>query len=282
MSDFPTPLGASRARVAAHCCLALSFWVVCFFRNSLAKPLKLVRRFLTPGHLLQITGWRETFAAFFLDARFASEGIEECTLTEHNTMTAEPSGSDTVMAQEALMSQVVAMLSMREVWQLRSVSHSWLSLPRTRAVAAEPQSDPAEPFVILDRKGGIDRLLELALRDSDLLNNQDCAGCNLLMKAAQLGERRLCLSLLALRADVSARGGNAWTPLHFAAASGHTEACRLLLASHANVEARSKDGYAPLFYAYRAGADDVAEQLLFAGARPCSSGDRWGFTDTGC
>lgn len=236
---------------------------------------------MAPGPLPQITGWRNIFAAFVLDAGFAGEGAAEFSSAEEYTMTAEPSGSDIVMTQEALMSQVVAMLSMHEVWQLRSVSHSWLSLPRSRALAAEPQSGPAEPFAILDGKGGIERLLELALRDSDLLKTQDCAGCNLLMKSAQLGESRLCLTLIALRADVSARGGNAWTPLHFAAASGHTEACRLILASHANVEARSKDGYAPLFYAYRAGADDVAAQLLCAGAKPCSSADRWGFTDTG-
>ncbi|CAE7563888.1 comtb [Symbiodinium sp. CCMP2592] len=102
-----------------------------------------------------------------------------------------------------------------------------------------------------------------------LLEQADCAGQTLLMRAAHLGIPRLCRALLAAKAAVDARGGNGWTALHYAATGKSSETCQLLLDHGADVEARSRDGHTPFYYAYRAGDEKSIMEVLHArGARP--------------
>ena len=102
-----------------------------------------------------------------------------------------------------------------------------------------------------------------------LMEQADCAGQTLLMRAAHLGIPRLCRALLAAKAAVDARGGNGWTALHYAATGKSSETCQLLLDHGADVEARSRDGHTPFYYAYRAGDEKSIMEVLHArGARP--------------
>ena len=50
---------------------------------------------------------------------------------------------------------------------------------------------------------------------------------------------------LAAGADVNAKDGNEWTPLHYAAANGHKEIAELLITKGANVNAKDDDGGTP-------------------------------------
>lgn len=209
-----------------------------------------------------------------------------------------------VMGTEMLVSLVAVYLPVVAVWRLRPVSRAWLCIPAGRAAAQREFEAPeieqctsaadllqAELFSDLDTirlqnsgsrcSSRAAMLVEHALARPWLLDTRDCAGRTVLMKAAELGQLQPVLALLAVRADLAARGGNKWTALHFAAVSGRAEMCKLLIGRSADTESRSTDGYPPLFYAHRAGDETVVQQLLACRATPCSAQDRWGFTDTG-
>eukprot|EP00441_Pelagodinium_beii_P010975 CAMPEP_0197684392 /NCGR_PEP_ID=MMETSP1338-20131121/99457_1 /TAXON_ID=43686 ORGANISM="Pelagodinium beii, Strain RCC1491" /NCGR_SAMPLE_ID=MMETSP1338 /ASSEMBLY_ACC=CAM_ASM_000754 /LENGTH=52 /DNA_ID=CAMNT_0043266103 /DNA_START=13 /DNA_END=167 /DNA_ORIENTATION=- len=51
------------------------------------------------------------------------------------------------------------------------------------------------------------------------------------------------MALLEARADLCARGGNGWRPLHYAAIGGHVDLCGLLLERRAPIDARSSDSF---------------------------------------
>ena len=63
-----------------------------------------------------------------------------------------------------------------------------------------------------------------------------------------------------------ARGGNSWTPLHWASSGGSYLNIETLLAAGANVMARGGDDWTPLHWAASSGTSDNIEVLLAAGA----------------
>jgi ankyrin repeat protein len=63
-----------------------------------------------------------------------------------------------------------------------------------------------------------------------------------------------------------ARGGNGWTPLHWASSGGSYLNIETLLAAGANVMARGGDDWTPLHWAASSGTSDNIEVLLAAGA----------------
>lgn len=112
-------------------------------------------------------------------------------------------------------------------------------------------------------------VFERAINLPEVLDARDCAGRSPIMKVAQSGSVCLAETLLAARADLSARGGNGWSPLHFAAVGGNVELGRLLLRRRADINLRSFDGYTALAYAREAGHDSFADELLSYGAAVC-------------
>jgi ankyrin repeat protein len=67
--------------------------------------------------------------------------------------------------------------------------------------------------------------------------------------------------LLASKAEVNAKDGNHYTPLHLAAEEGHKDEVELLLASKAEVNAKDSKGETPLHLAAYIGRKDVADLL---------------------
>ena len=70
---------------------------------------------------------------------------------------------------------------------------------------------------------------------------------------------------IAAGADVNAKDGGGWTPLHHAVEAGHKEIAELLIANGADVNAKDKLGWTPLFYAAFSGRTEVAELLIAEG-----------------
>ncbi|RTZ70399.1 MAG: hypothetical protein DSZ35_00560, partial [Verrucomicrobia bacterium] len=70
---------------------------------------------------------------------------------------------------------------------------------------------------------------------------------------------------IAAGADVNAKDGGGWTPLHHAVEAGHKEFADLLIASGTDVNAKDKLGWTPLFYAAFSGHKEVVELLIAAG-----------------
>ncbi|MDE0529355.1 MAG: ankyrin repeat domain-containing protein, partial [Truepera sp.] len=106
----------------------------------------------------------------------------------------------------------------------------------------------------------------------------DCAEWNTweFFETATLEEVVGCLES---GADVNARGGDDWTPLHFAAwLSNDPAISEVLLAAGADVNAQDADGGLPLHFAARqADYTDIIEVLLEAGA-DVSAQDKDGWT----
>jgi ankyrin repeat protein len=74
--------------------------------------------------------------------------------------------------------------------------------------------------------------------------------------------------------DVEHRGGNGWTPLHWAAWNGHGEACRALVSTcRANVDSRNSWGVTPLILAAFHNELQCVEVLLEVGADIALRGD---------
>ena len=67
-------------------------------------------------------------------------------------------------------------------------------------------------------------------------------------------------------ADVDARAGDEWTPLHRAAGNGHTECVTALLRHGADINSRACGGSTPLHQAARSGQVDCFEKLMQFGA----------------
>jgi ankyrin repeat protein len=66
-------------------------------------------------------------------------------------------------------------------------------------------------------------------------------------------------------ADVNAKDGPGWTPLHLAA-HGNKEVVELLIVEGANVNAKNVDGLTPLFGAAVLGKNEIVELLIAKGA----------------
>eukprot|EP00929_Paragymnodinium_shiwhaense_P001163 TRINITY_DN10138_c0_g1_i14.p1 TRINITY_DN10138_c0_g1~~TRINITY_DN10138_c0_g1_i14.p1 ORF type:complete len:151 (+),score=24.69 TRINITY_DN10138_c0_g1_i14:434-886(+) len=131
---------------------------------------------------------------------------------------------------------------------------------------------PAQLFGLLVVQGGNVKLSTRDLCESivvfpEHLRARDSANRTLLMKAAQFDCVQHCRALLRARADPTARGGNGWSALHFAAVGQSTRIIDLLVSHKANVNQKSADAYAPLFYAQRAGCEAVVQCLIKNGAK---------------
>jgi ankyrin repeat protein len=84
--------------------------------------------------------------------------------------------------------------------------------------------------------------------------------------AAHTGNIEAVKQHLAAGADVNAKGGLGWTPLHFAVYYGHKEIAELLIAKGADVNAKTIAGRTPLHRAAREGHKEVIELLIAKGA----------------
>ena len=73
--------------------------------------------------------------------------------------------------------------------------------------------------------------------------------------------------LIAEGADVNAKEGDGWTPLHFAAEGGHNETAELLIAAGADVNAGDKDGKTPLDLATKEKKTETADFLRKHGGK---------------
>jgi len=182
-------------------------------------------------------------------------------------------------------------LSVCDLWCARAADRTFSKLFETscmlvkRDKRARHDKDTVvrETFRLLDDPSGLKMMFENVVTEPLLLDARDCAGRSLLMKAAQKGSLRLTEALLAARADPNLRGGNGWTPLHYASIGRRTEVCDLLIKWKADVTCKSTDGYDPLFYAHRCGDDKVVNCLLSHGARPDSGqSKRSGVADVTC
>jgi ankyrin repeat protein len=75
------------------------------------------------------------------------------------------------------------------------------------------------------------------------------------------GDLRIVSALLARGADVNARAGGGYTPLHIAAFNGHVALINVLLAHGASAEARADDGRSALAIAQEKGHAQAARRL---------------------
>jgi hypothetical protein len=84
-------------------------------------------------------------------------------------------------------------------------------------------------------------------------------------KAAMNGNIKAVKQQLAAGADVNAKDGIGWTPLHSAAGRGRKEVNELLIANGADVNAKDNWGMTPLHRAAEMGRKEIAELLIAAG-----------------
>jgi hypothetical protein len=94
--------------------------------------------------------------------------------------------------------------------------------------------------------GDLEKVRNLLERNPRLIRK---SGSSALRRAAEKGSDGVVALLLAKGADVNARDGYGFTPLHLAVSEGHEQIVGLLLSHGANVNAKLKDGETPLHYA---------------------------------
>eukprot|EP00929_Paragymnodinium_shiwhaense_P120790 TRINITY_DN92845_c0_g1_i1.p1 TRINITY_DN92845_c0_g1~~TRINITY_DN92845_c0_g1_i1.p1 ORF type:complete len:305 (+),score=42.05 TRINITY_DN92845_c0_g1_i1:40-954(+) len=122
-------------------------------------------------------------------------------------------------------------------------------------------------------------MMQSVVLTPEVLTAKDSAHRTLLTKAVQFDLFQHAQALLARKADPNVRGGNGWTPLHFAAIGQSTRIIDLLVSHKADVEQVSADGYLPLLYAQKAGCEAVVKRLLFHGS---TSGGMQAGVSSGC
>ena len=138
-------------------------------------------------------------------------------------------------------------------------------------LAVAPASDVFEAAAF----GDLDRLAALLETDASLATAFSADGFSPLHLAAFYGEPEAAEVLLALGADVDARG-RGWmtgTPLHSAASANHTDVALLLLVAGADPDARQSGGWTALHGAAMNGNVTLVEMLLAHGADPTAAND---------
>lgn len=83
-----------------------------------------------------------------------------------------------------------------------------------------------------------------------------------LREAAQAGDHKQVLKLIAKKVDVNARDVRGRTPLILAAAAGRNEIVTTLIDSGANMEAAGQDGRTPLMAAAATGKEETVQLLI--------------------
>jgi len=87
-----------------------------------------------------------------------------------------------------------------------------------------------------------------------------------LFDAAKAGNIEAVKQHLDAGADVNAKDGGGWTPLHYAAGNSHKEIAELLIAKGADVNAKNDKGRTPLHRAAIFGHKEIVELLIAKGA----------------
>jgi len=87
-----------------------------------------------------------------------------------------------------------------------------------------------------------------------------------LFDAAINGDAAATRHLLAVKADINAKGEDGYTPLMAAAALGHEDIVQLLLDAKADINAVNNDGATALVVAVKSHQDAIASLLRLAGA----------------
>jgi len=114
-------------------------------------------------------------------------------------------------------------------------------------------------------EGDIEAVKKHLAKGADV-NAKDGDGYTPLHSAVYYGHKEIAELLIAEGADVNAKGGGEWTPLHNAALGGHKEIVELLIANGVDVNAKDKDGLTPLIQSAIEGQKEVAELLISKGA----------------
>jgi ankyrin repeat protein len=102
------------------------------------------------------------------------------------------------------------------------------------------------------------------------------AFCGEIHDAAKAGDLTKVKTLLKVNPDLitSKDAGNGWGPLHYAAYGGHVEMAELLVALGADVNAKGKNNWAPLHIAARDNRKAMVEWLVAHGADINAKDDR--------
>jgi len=106
-------------------------------------------------------------------------------------------------------------------------------------------------------------IAELLITNGANVNAKEGYSFAPLHAAAYAGQKEIVELLIAEGADVNAKLGDGWTPLHFAA---NKEVAELLIVNGADVNAKDETGGTPLLAAARYGRKEVAKLLITAGA----------------
>ncbi|XP_047100925.1 ankyrin repeat and protein kinase domain-containing protein 1-like [Schistocerca piceifrons] len=110
-------------------------------------------------------------------------------------------------------------------------------------------------------EGAVEELMALLAVGADVLARGG-EGETCLHRAARRGQVEAARRLLENGAEVDSRNSRQSTPLHLAAESGHAAVVRLLLSSAADPNARNQYEKTPLHYAAQYGHTDVVRLLL--------------------
>lgn len=131
------------------------------------------------------------------------------------------------------------------------------------------QPQPAQPNIFIKMASAPvdgETVKELIAGGADV-NARDGAGWTPLHEAARHGRVQMVEVLLEHGADAEARRGtHDWTALHYAAEEGHGEVVTALVKGGAEVETKDKHGATALHYAALFGETDVVKALVEGGA----------------
>jgi hypothetical protein len=108
----------------------------------------------------------------------------------------------------------------------------------------------------------VKRMLEMKSIDVEAKLGGKEGGDTCLMIAAEYGHLDICRLLIDKGAQVKAKCGGDWTPLHYAAWKGRIEIVRLLCDHGADIEARDEDGMRPLHLAATYGHISIVKELI--------------------
>jgi ankyrin repeat protein len=128
------------------------------------------------------------------------------------------------------------------------------------------------------KAGDLTKVKTLLKVSPDLIGSKDDGnGWGQLHYAAYRGHVEMAELLVALGADVNAKGKDDWTPLHIAARDNHKAMVEWLLAHEAEINAKDDRGWMPLHFAANNNQKDAIESLLAHGAKVNDKDDR-GYT----
>jgi ankyrin repeat protein len=133
-----------------------------------------------------------------------------------------------------------------------------------RQVATQDSKEIKDQLFAAAGDGDFTTVRDLLEQYPDMINSAIPGGWTLLHLA--YNSRELVEYLLEHGADIEARSGGGWTPLHNQAYKGELDAVALLLEHGADIEARTAFGHTPLLSSIRWDRTEVTKFLIEKGA----------------